>query len=63
MSANEGRQSPPPETQTGAQLHDPPANAKGVNPNSNAQNESKSQIDVCLYPSLTVHLFSNFYIM
>lgn len=51
MSENEGRQSPPPEQQTGAQQQDPPANAKGVNPDSNNQDESKSQIDVCLDPS------------
>lgn len=51
MSENEGRQSPPPEEQTGAQQQDPPSNAKGVNPDSNNQDESKSQIEVCHGPS------------
>lgn len=48
MSApNQGRQSPPPERQSGAQQQEPPSNAKGVNQGSNNQDESKSQIDVC----------------
>jgi hypothetical protein len=47
MSANEGRQSPPPEEQSGAQQQDPPASGQGVNEQSNNQNESKSQLDVC----------------
>ncbi|KAG0649891.1 hypothetical protein D0Z07_3677 [Hyphodiscus hymeniophilus] len=45
MSENEGRQSPPPEEQSGAQGRDPPSDAKGVNPETNNQEESKSQID------------------
>ena len=45
-SQNEGRQSPPPEEQSGAQQQDPPSNAKGVNPESNNKEESKSQIEV-----------------
>ncbi|KAI1341076.1 hypothetical protein F5Y15DRAFT_376854 [Xylariaceae sp. FL0016] len=35
-ASNEGRQSPPPETQTGAQIHDTPASGQGttdVDPN------------------------------
>jgi hypothetical protein len=48
MSApNEGRQSPPPEQQSGAQQQDPPASGHGVNEQSNNQDESKSQLEVC----------------
>lgn len=47
MSApNQGRQSPPPETQTGAQQQAPPSNAKGVDDDSNNQEESKRQLEV-----------------
>ena len=47
MSApNQGRQSPPPEEQSGAQQQDAPSSGQGVNDSSNNQNESKSQIDV-----------------
>jgi len=46
MSApNEGRQSPPPESQTGAQLQSPPASGHGVNPSSKNQEESKAQLE------------------
>jgi hypothetical protein len=31
-SANQGRQSPPPETQSGRQQQDPPASGKGTDP-------------------------------
>lgn len=55
MSENEGRQSPPPEQQSGKQQQDPPSNAKGVNPNSHAQDESKSELDVCFEPSPLIH--------
>jgi len=46
MSApNQGRQSPPPERQTGAQQRDPPANGQGVNEESNNKEESKAQLE------------------
>jgi len=46
MSAqNQGRQSPPPEEQSGAQQQDAPSSGHGVNESSNNQNESKSQIE------------------
>lgn len=41
----EGRQSPPPETQTGAQK-DAPSNAKGVSQGGNNQQDSKSDLEV-----------------
>ncbi|KAL7938740.1 hypothetical protein V8C35DRAFT_275971 [Trichoderma chlorosporum] len=43
----EGRQSPTPERQTGAQLHDPPASGKGPDINKFSQKDPKSQLD-CL---------------
>jgi hypothetical protein len=50
MSAqNEGRQSPEPERQTGAQQQDAPSHGQGVNEGSNNKEESKSQLKVCLY--------------
>ena len=50
MSAqNEGRQSPEPERQTGAQQQDAPSHGQGVNEESNNKEESKSQLEVCLY--------------
>ncbi|KAI1820676.1 hypothetical protein F4861DRAFT_542669 [Xylaria intraflava] len=41
-SKNEGRQSPPPERQTGAQLHEPPASGQGV---SRVDNKEQANID------------------
>jgi len=50
MSApNQGRQSPPPERQTGSQQRDPPSDAKGVNLDTKNQDNSKSDVDVS-YP-------------
>ncbi|KAG4029828.1 hypothetical protein MFRU_014g01250 [Monilinia fructicola] len=40
----EGRQSPPPETQSGAQK-DAPSDAKGVSQGGNNQKDSKSDLD------------------
>jgi hypothetical protein len=58
MSApNQGRQSPPPERQTGAQQQDAPSEGKGVNDQSNNQEESKAQLEVCsLVPRLILFL-------
>lgn len=48
MSAqNQGRQSPPPEEQSGKQQQDTPASGKGVNDkDSNNKDDSKSQLEV-----------------
>ncbi|TVY31636.1 hypothetical protein LSUB1_G008276, partial [Lachnellula subtilissima] len=46
MSAqNEGRQSPPPEEQSGKQQQDTPATGQGVNKDSNNKDDSKSQLE------------------
>ncbi|TVY58451.1 hypothetical protein LCER1_G001706 [Lachnellula cervina] len=47
MSAqNQGRQSPPPEEQSGKQQQDTPASGKGVNDkDSNNKDDSKSQLE------------------
>jgi hypothetical protein len=50
MSApNPGRQSPPPEEQTGAQQQDAPSDGQGVNTETNNKEDSKSQLEVHLY--------------
>jgi hypothetical protein len=46
----EGRESPPPETQTGAQLHDPPASGQGVQSMENKDKVVKSELDVRFFP-------------
>lgn len=49
-SQEQGRQSPDPETQTGAQQQDPPSNGKGVNDSSNEDSNketSKKELEVC----------------
>lgn len=44
----EGRQSPPPERQTGAQLQSPPGSGQGTgNPANKDKNALKSQLEVC----------------
>ncbi|KAM3074996.1 hypothetical protein ACMFMG_007541 [Clarireedia jacksonii] len=46
MSApNAGRQSPDPENQSGAQVNDPPSDAKGVSQGENNQDASKSDLE------------------
>ncbi|PQE04622.1 esterase lipase protein [Rutstroemia sp. NJR-2017a BBW] len=45
MSANEGRQSPDPESQSGAQVNDPPSDAKGISQGEDSKKESKSDIE------------------
>jgi hypothetical protein len=42
VSKNEGRQSPPPEAQSGAQMHDTPASGKGTD---NIENKAKVNDD------------------
>jgi len=44
-SQNEGRQSPPPEAQSGAQQQDAPSDGQGVNEGTNNKEESKSQVE------------------
>lgn len=46
MSSAEGRQSPPPESQSGAQLKDTPAQGQGTDDASNKQETNKSSIEV-----------------
>jgi len=41
-SQNQGRQSPDPENQTGAQQQDPPASGKGVNDSSNPESNKET---------------------
>ncbi|KAI1175681.1 hypothetical protein F4777DRAFT_549530 [Nemania sp. FL0916] len=43
-SKNEGRQSPPPERQTGAQLHDPPASGQGIDKADNKEQANQEQL-------------------
>ncbi|KAH9890208.1 hypothetical protein F4778DRAFT_752971 [Xylariomycetidae sp. FL2044] len=43
-SGNEGRQSPPPETQTGAQLKETPASGQGVNAAENKKDANADQL-------------------
>ncbi|KAL7910823.1 hypothetical protein GGI35DRAFT_478233 [Trichoderma velutinum] len=43
----EGRQSPPPERQTGAQLQDPPGSGKASDISKTSQKDPKAQLD-CL---------------
>ncbi|KAI1423502.1 hypothetical protein F5Y12DRAFT_716303 [Xylaria sp. FL1777] len=43
-SQNEGRQSPPPERQTGAQLHDPPASGQGTDSADNKEQTNEDQL-------------------
>ncbi|KAK1851545.1 hypothetical protein CCHR01_05831 [Colletotrichum chrysophilum] len=42
---SEGRQSPPPERQTGAQLNDPPASGKGTDDATNKEQVNKEQLE------------------
>jgi hypothetical protein len=42
-------QSPPPERQAPKQQREPPSSGHGVNTDSKSKDESKSQIEVCLY--------------
>lgn len=46
MSDNEGHQGPPPEQQSGAQMHDPPASGKGTDDASNKGETNKKALDV-----------------
>ncbi|KND90537.1 hypothetical protein TOPH_04708 [Tolypocladium ophioglossoides CBS 100239] len=41
----EGGESPPPERQTGAQLHDPPASGQGTDNAQNKKETLKSQLE------------------
>lgn len=54
MSSQEGRQSPPPETQTGAQLNTAPGDGQGTDTMKNKDQANKSGLDVRLYDE---HLF------
>ncbi|TPX15453.1 uncharacterized protein E0L32_004433 [Thyridium curvatum] len=45
MSSQEGRQSPPPERQTGAQQQDVPGSGKGTDDASNKSEVNKSQLE------------------
>ncbi|KAJ6439711.1 hypothetical protein O9K51_07602 [Purpureocillium lavendulum] len=41
----EGHQSPPPERQTGRQLHDPPAHGQGTDDAKNKDKQMKSELE------------------
>lgn len=43
---SESHQGPPPERQTGAQMHDPPASGEGTDDSSNKEQANKSALDV-----------------
>lgn len=45
---SESHQGPPPERQTGAQMHDPPASGKGTDDSSNKEQINKTALDVRL---------------
>lgn len=53
---SEGRQSPPPERQTGAQLNDPPASGKGTDDATNKEQVNKEQLEVS-FPSIMSQCF------
>ncbi|KAI1303959.1 hypothetical protein F5Y03DRAFT_395633 [Xylaria venustula] len=44
QSKNEGRQSPPPEAQSGAQLHDVPASGQGTDKVENKEQTNQDQL-------------------
>lgn len=46
MSSQEGRQSPPPESQSGAQLKDTPADGQGTDTFDNKQDSNKAGLEV-----------------
>ncbi|KAF8867402.1 hypothetical protein BDZ45DRAFT_667350 [Acephala macrosclerotiorum] len=45
LAPNQGRQSPPPEEQSGAQQQDAPSKGIGVNTETKNKDESKSQLE------------------
>lgn len=45
-SKNEGRQSPPPEAQSGAQLHETPASGQGTDKVDNKEQINQDQLKV-----------------
>ena len=49
MSSQEGRQSPPPERQTGAQLNDAPAHGQGTDDAGNKQETNKTGLEVSVH--------------
>lgn len=53
-SQEQGRQSPDPENQTGAQQRDPPSDGKGVNDSENPESNketSKKELEVWTHPN------------
>lgn len=46
MSSNEGRQSPPPESQSGPQLKETPANGQGTDTFDKKPESNKDQLEV-----------------
>lgn len=45
-SKNEGRQSPPPQQQSGAQMHDAPASGQGTDKADNKEQTNQDQLKV-----------------
>jgi len=54
VSKDEGRQSPPPEAQSGAQMHDTPASGKGTDNIENKGQVNDDQLKVNSKPSCRV---------
>lgn len=49
MSSREGGQSPPPETQSGAQVNDAPAGGQGVDSSKGKSEVNKTGLEVSLH--------------
>lgn len=52
MSSQEGRQSPPPERQTGAQLNTAPGGGQGTDDAGNKDKTNQEGLEVCLHHQL-----------
>jgi hypothetical protein len=50
MSEQEGRQSPPPSRQTGAQMHDTPASGQGIDKADNKEKTNEDALKVGSHP-------------
>ena len=49
MADSESHQGPPPERQTGPQMHDPPASGKGTDDSSGKEKTNQTALDVGLF--------------
>lgn len=55
MSSTEGRQSPPPEQQSGAQLKSAPGHGQGIDDATNKEQTNSSALDVWLSGQAIIH--------